>query len=75
MKTQTAHRYLRGMAFFFTLSMGQAQTLVIPQVADGGGWQTTLVLTNTTANAVSASLSFFSGDERGCNPSLESVLG
>jgi len=35
-----------------------AQTLLIPQVVDGGGWQTTLVLTNRTANAGSASLSF-----------------
>jgi hypothetical protein len=35
-----------------------AQTLLIPQVVDGGGWQTTLVLTNRTANPASASLSF-----------------
>jgi hypothetical protein len=41
------------------LSFGSAQTLTIPQVADGGGWQTTLVLTNTGASATTASLSFF----------------
>jgi len=35
-----------------------AQTLLIPQVVDGGGWQTTLVLTNRTANSALASLSF-----------------
>ena len=35
-----------------------AQTLIIPQVVDGGGWQTTFVLTNTTANSASVSLSF-----------------
>ena len=35
-----------------------AQTLLIPQVVDGGGWQTTFVLTNRTANPASASLSF-----------------
>jgi hypothetical protein len=35
-----------------------AQTLLIPQVVDGGGWQTTFVLTNRTSNPASASLSF-----------------
>jgi hypothetical protein len=35
-----------------------AQTLLIPQVVDGGGWQTVFVLTNRTANPASASLSF-----------------
>jgi len=35
-----------------------AQTLLIPQVVDGGGWQTAFVLTNRTANPASASLSF-----------------
>jgi hypothetical protein len=33
-------------------------TLVIPQVVDGGVWKTTLVLTNTTASAATASLTF-----------------
>jgi hypothetical protein len=42
----------------FVLSFGQAQSLIIPQIADGGGWQTTIVVTNTTASATSASLSF-----------------
>jgi hypothetical protein len=32
--------------------------LLIPQVVDGGGWQTVFVLTNRTANPASASLSF-----------------
>src|SRR5512142_1392141 len=35
-----------------------AQTLLIPQIVDGGGWQTAVVLTNRTANPASASLSF-----------------
>jgi hypothetical protein len=35
-----------------------AQTLLIPQVVDGGGWQTTFVLTNRTANPASVSLNF-----------------
>ncbi len=34
-------------------------TSVVPQFVDGGGWQTTLVLTNTTASAATASLSFY----------------
>lgn len=35
-----------------------AQTLILPQVVDGGGWQSVIVLTNTTANPASATLSF-----------------
>lgn len=34
------------------------QSVIIPQVADGGGWHTTIVLTNATANAATANLSF-----------------
>jgi len=36
-----------------------AQALIIPQIADGGAWQTTLVLTNTSASPASVTLSFF----------------
>lgn len=36
---------------------GQAQ--IVAQVVDGGVWQTTMVLTNTTAGTANASLSFF----------------
>lgn len=39
-------------------AVGQLQTLYIPQVVDGGFWQTTFVFTNTTANAANASMSF-----------------
>jgi hypothetical protein len=35
-----------------------AQTLILPQVVDGGGWQSVIVLTNMTANTASASLTF-----------------
>lgn len=35
-----------------------AQSLTIPHVVDGGGWQSTIVLTNTTPNAASATLIF-----------------
>jgi hypothetical protein len=36
-----------------------AQALIVPQVADGGGWQTTVVLTNMNTSAVSVSMSFY----------------
>ncbi len=46
---------------FLGLSSGAAlaQALIISQVADGEVWQTTIVLTNTTAATAHASLSFF----------------
>ena len=47
------------LSLLIAVPLGQAQTLTIPQIADGASWQTTLVLTNTTASATSASLSFF----------------
>lgn len=47
------------LAFLFTLSFGEAQNLIIPQIADGGGWQTTLVLTNTSPSPATANLTFF----------------
>ena len=34
-------------------------TLFIPQFVDGGDWQTTLVLANTTASAATASVTFY----------------
>jgi hypothetical protein len=40
-----------------------AQVQVIPQVADGGGWKSTVVLTNTTASATTATLAFYSGGQ------------
>jgi hypothetical protein len=47
------------LAACFAAQFAQAQTLIIPQIADGGGWQTTLVVINTTTNTASASFSFF----------------
>jgi len=35
-----------------------SQSLTIPHVVDGGGWQSTIVLTNTSANQASATLVF-----------------
>jgi hypothetical protein len=43
-------------------SLGRAQTLYIPQIADGGGWTTTFVITNTnsaTTAAVPLSMAFY----------------
>jgi hypothetical protein len=36
----------------------QTQALIIPDVVDGGGWQSTIVLTNGSASAGSATLKF-----------------
>ena len=38
---------------------GTAAQSVIPQIADGGGWRTTLVLANTSASTTTTSISFF----------------
>jgi hypothetical protein len=56
-------------AFVFGIRSGSAQTLIIPQIADGGGWQTELVLTNTSASASTASLSFFQSTNDGATQS------
>jgi hypothetical protein len=42
----------------FAVSSLCAQALVVPQVADGDGWASTVVLTNTTANETSITLAF-----------------
>lgn len=57
------------LVFLCALSLGSAQTLIIPQVADGAGWQTTLVLTNTSASATTASLIFFQSTSGGATQS------
>ena len=61
-----------------SLTTAEAQNLVVPQIADGGGWQTTLVLTNTASSPASVSIAFFqdtvSGNTQNWNlPLLESV--
>jgi hypothetical protein len=38
-----------------------AEVQVIPQVADGGGWSTTIVLSNKTATAQNVTLNFYRG--------------
>ncbi len=57
------------MLFSFALSVGSAQTLIIPQIADGGAWQTELALTNTGTTATTVSLSFF---QSGANSTTQS---
>jgi hypothetical protein len=43
-----------------SLGLAQTQTLYLPQVADGGSWQTTLVITNTSSSAASiSSMNFY----------------
>jgi len=54
---------------FLAASLAQAQNLIMPQIADGGGWQTTLVLTNTTAAATTANLTFFEETTAGATTS------
>jgi hypothetical protein len=53
------------IVFLAALPFASAQSLIIPQIADGGGWQTTLVLTNTSASATTASLNFFQSTSGG----------
>src|ERR1019366_8998082 len=52
---------LSSLAILLCLYSGAAwaQALIISQVVDGDVWQTTMVLTNTTAGTTVASLSFF----------------
>jgi hypothetical protein len=44
---------------FSAIALGQLQTSIIPQIANGRPWQTTIVITNTLSSGASASLSFY----------------
>jgi hypothetical protein len=73
-----ACQFVAVLAIALAPRMVQAQALIIPQIADGGGWQTTLVLTNTSASAATGALSFFSETSNGATqpwnpPFLEGV--
>ena len=63
-----------GVVLLFTMSL-EAQTQIIPQIADGGGWKTTLVLANTMTNTIAVSLSFYEDTSGGAtenwNPPLQ----
>jgi len=54
--------YGAGLAFDVTgepLASGGAVGLILPQIVDGGAWQTTLVITNTNTTPANAALQFF----------------
>jgi hypothetical protein len=56
-----------------------AQSLIIPHVADGGGWKTTIVLTNTSPNPATATLVFHQqtqadGSTQPWNPPIVEVV-
>jgi len=55
----TFRRCAFGLVLVSAITLCHAQTLIIPQVADGGGWRTTLVLINTSATTASANLNFY----------------
>jgi hypothetical protein len=57
--SKTTLRFVFLILLLAGLAFAQPQTVLIPQIADGGGWQTTLVLTNSTINAGSATLAFY----------------
>ncbi|HEY7391319.1 MAG TPA: hypothetical protein VH640_22580, partial [Bryobacteraceae bacterium] len=59
---RTTSLFLVPAALLAAASLGhaQTQTLYIPQIADGGSWQTTLVITNTSSAAASInSINFY----------------
>jgi hypothetical protein len=47
------------VGIFMSLAPALANTTLIPQVADGGGWSTTIVLSNRTASAQTVTLRFY----------------
>jgi hypothetical protein len=60
--TTFSSTYGPGLAFDVTgepLASGGATGLILPQIVDGGAWQTTLVITNTTTTPANAALQFF----------------
>jgi hypothetical protein len=74
MQSTRAGRYVLLTVFVAGLSFGQPQTMIIPHIADGGGWQTTLVLTNTTTTAGSASPTFYQEMTAGATQSWNLAL-
>ena len=59
-----------------TTQTSSPQTQVIPQVADGAGWATTIVLTNTTTGDLPVTLNFNQAvpNGAGVTHALESAL-
>jgi hypothetical protein len=65
----SAFRYAFLSVFLTGLVFGQPQSVIIPHIADGGGWQTTIVLTNTTISTGSASFTFYQETSAGATQS------
>jgi hypothetical protein len=51
---------LLNTCLLLSLAVAQAQNPIISQVVDGGGWQTTIVMGNSTSSPVTVTLSFYS---------------
>src|SRR5690348_1930108 len=82
MRVNLNRRWVRvgliGACFLAAVLAIPAQTIVMPQIADGGGWQTTIVVSNTTSSTASASLSFYQDTTGGATqswslPLIESI--
>jgi len=56
---KTAIHSLSLIALFTAVATCQPQSSNVAQVADGGPWQTIIVITNTTTTAASASVAFY----------------
>jgi len=66
------------LSSLFAVTSLCAQGLVIPQVADGGGWSSTVVLTNTTTSTIQVTLAFYqdtgaNGETEPWTPTFEGV--
>ena len=60
MRKAAAYLNLFSLLLLATFISGTASAqIVIPQIADGGAWQTTMVLTNTSGSATTAGITFF----------------
>ncbi len=59
MRLENLSRLQICVCVLFALPVSYGQTSIIPQVADGNGWVTTIVLTNRTTSTLSASLNFY----------------
>ena len=69
MTSITILRYVFCSVFVSGLVFGQPQSLIIPHIADGGGWQTTIVLTNKTVGPISATFTFYQETSGGATQS------
>ncbi|HEY7390164.1 MAG TPA: hypothetical protein VH640_16735 [Bryobacteraceae bacterium] len=59
MTKSTLIRSMGLTALMAALAMGQSLASYIPQIADGGAWQTTIVVANTSTSTAFVSLNFY----------------